>query len=105
MMRLLLALRLCTAMAMYARGKYAQMVWERFLWSSEAHARMASMRRRVGAQAVSMRDMDVRTQYLAFLLAMLTQTYSTALKTVGLDIGTDAWKSQCRGITIHPPEV
>lgn len=105
MIRLLLALRLCTAMAMYARGKYAQMVWERFHWTSEAHARMASMRRRAGAQAVSMRDMDVRTQYLAFVLAMLTQTYSTALKMVVLDIGTDAWQALCRGITSDPPDV
>ena len=105
MIRLLLALRLCTAMAMYARGKYAQMVWERFHWTSEAHARMVSMRRRAGAQAVSMRDMDVRTQYLAFLLAMLTQTYSTALKMVVLDIGTDAWQALCRGITSDPPDV
>lgn len=105
MIRLLLALRLCTAMAMYARGKYAQMVWERFHWTSETHARMASMRRRAGAQAVSMRDMDVRTQYLAFVLAMLTQTYSTALKMVVLDIGTDAWQALCRGITSDPPDV
>lgn len=105
MIRLLLALRLCTAMAMYARGKYAQMVWERFHWTSEAHARMASMRRRAGAQAVSMRDMDVRTQYLAFLLAMLTQTYSTALKMVVLDIGTEAWQVLFRGVTSDPPDV
>ena len=105
MIRIVLALRLCTAMAMYARGKYAQMVWERFHWTSDAHARMASMRRRAGKQVVSMHDMDVRTQYMAFLLAMLTQTFSTTLKMVVLDIGADAWQTLFRGITSDPPEI
>lgn len=102
---ILLALRLYTAMATYARGKFAHTVWERFFWTSDVHARLASMRRRSAKHGVSMHDMDVRTQYMAFLLSMLTQVFDAPLKSAVLELGADAWHAILRGLQQDAPSV
>ena len=104
----LLALRLLTAMTMYARGKFAAGVWERIHWSSELHAKLASMRRRTSAARsgleVSIYDMDIRTQYMACLLAMLTQSFHGSLKLAVLDLAStsDVWQGIFRGLVRDP---
>ncbi|WFD02540.1 hypothetical protein MOBT1_001224 [Malassezia obtusa] len=103
----LVALKLLTAMATFARGKHAAAVWERFHWTSELHARLLSMRRRArgGAPAVRLADADLRTQYLLFLGAMLTQAYSAPLKGALLDLGAEGLPLALRGLVADPAEV
>lgn len=102
----LVALKLLTAMAAFARGKLAQSVWERFHWSADVHARLLSMRRRARAGAlVSLHDADIRTQYLLFLGAMLAQPFHASLKTALLDLGGEGLPVVFKGMYNDPAEV
>ncbi|WFC94024.1 hypothetical protein MBRA1_000651 [Malassezia brasiliensis] len=102
----LLALKLFTAMANFARGKHALAVWERFHWTTDVHARLLSMRRRARAgSVVSLYDADIRTQYILFLHAMLTQSFHTPLKVAVLELGAEGVPLVLRGLASDPAEV
>ncbi|WFD29786.1 hypothetical protein MSPP1_000799 [Malassezia sp. CBS 17886] len=106
----LVALKLLTSMALYARGKLASVVWERFHWSAGLHARLLAMRRRsrgagAAAKPVSLHDADIRTEYIMFLTALLAQPFNASLKSTVLDIGADGIPVVLRGLVSDPPEV
>ncbi|KAI3625894.1 hypothetical protein CBS9595_001255 [Malassezia furfur] len=102
----LVALKLFTAMANFARGKHALAVWERFHWTADVHARLLSMRRRARAgSVVSLYDADIRTQYILFLHAMLTQSFHTPLKVAVLELGAEGVPLVLRGLASDPAEV
>lgn len=102
----LVALKLLTSMANFARGKLAASVWERFHWTSDMHARLLSMRRRARAtSSVTLHDTDIRTQYMLFLGAMLTQPFHATLKTALLDLGADMLPVLFRGLHGDPARV
>lgn len=102
----LLALKLFTAMANFARGKHALAVWERFHWTADVHVRLLSMRRRARAgSVVSLYDADIRTQYMLFLYAMLTQSFHTPLKVAVLELGAEGVPLVLRGLVSDPAEV
>lgn len=102
----LVALKLLTAMASFARGRSAHQVWERFHWTSDIHAKLLSMRRRAhrgDIKPVTMLEPDVRTQYLLFLGSMLTQTYHSSLKIALLELGQEGLPRMVSDLAHDPP--
>ncbi|EPQ29760.1 uncharacterized protein PFL1_02433 [Pseudozyma flocculosa PF-1] len=54
---------------------------------------------------VSLQRPDIRTLYILFLLAFLSQTYSSSLKVQLLDLGRDHLPQVLKGLVADPPDV
>lgn len=106
---ILAALRMLTACAAFGRGKHAAAAFERIHWSAGVSTRLLSMRRRGRRGAppppVSLHDADIRVQYISLLLAMLTQTFSPALKALLIDLGSEFLPAVIRGLVGDAPVV
>ncbi|WFD36813.1 hypothetical protein MCUN1_003703 [Malassezia cuniculi] len=104
---ILSALRLLTACASFGRGKHAAATFERVHWNASVSTRLLNMRRRgrrgTPAPQVSLHDADIRLQYISLQLAMLTQSFSSALKVSLVELGSDFLPAVLRGLVADSP--
>ena len=122
-------LRLLKEIVSFGRGRFAAKVFESFNWGSKSLPKLFNMRKRPSKDkqkdkkeaeksskksrepvsatesGVSLKRPDIRVLYILFMLAFLSQTYSSSLKIRMLDLGREHLPAMLKGIAYDSPDV